>query len=693
MTNTKRSLFLSIVSMFLCIVMLASTTFAWFTDSVESTNNIIKTGTLKVTMEYSDKIDGTFTDASKGSIFSYNLWEPGYTDVKYVKITNTGDLALKYQLNIIPDTLPAAGEYDLADVIDVYYGLTDATGFTAPTRTSMGSLTKVGTLSDLIADADGAAYGIILPNAEKGTQDFTLDAEDAAIAKTETVTACIVLKMQESAGNDYQDLSVGSNFKVQLLATQYTYEEDSFDHLYDDNADYDGQISSEENLIAALNEGGTYVILNDIALSAPTTVPEGVTVVLDLSGNTISAPGNAIVNNGTLKVTGGTASGATTYALNNKGTLTVDNMTVNGGVFNAGTLTVNDSDVANTTSGKHTIYNGGTLVTINGGTYTNTSNNEVINSGTGTVTVNGGTFTMTGKSYLFGGTNIVLNDGTFNGYVNDDGSNDKMRPTGIAVYGGTFNFNPEAWLAEGTVTPNADQTWTVVPAKVEVETVEELLAAVENDQVAIISEDTEITLDETVNIESPIAGKAAIVNNGTLNITGGTYANGDTTSSSSAVIENRGELTISGGEFGTDGNSGRAVSNIGGNVTINGGTFSAFDRNVHTSRAAYVFTADGGTITINDGTSIGAPNGVFYASNGGEIIVNGGTFKKEKAANNYYLAYANGGTIKLNGGTYVFENSNECIWPFYDSIDGLKYNTTTQIYLDESCVVNWDRNK
>ncbi|MBQ7821616.1 MAG: hypothetical protein IJ391_04975, partial [Clostridia bacterium] len=42
MTNTKRALFLSIVSMFLCIVMLASTTFAWFTDSVESTNNIIK---------------------------------------------------------------------------------------------------------------------------------------------------------------------------------------------------------------------------------------------------------------------------------------------------------------------------------------------------------------------------------------------------------------------------------------------------------------------------------------------------------------------------------------------------------------------------------------------------------------------------------------------------------------------------
>jgi hypothetical protein len=42
--------------------------------------------------------------------------------------------------------------------------------------------------------------------------------------------------MQESAGNEYQNLSVGTSFDLMLFATQYTYEKDSFDHLYDEQA-------------------------------------------------------------------------------------------------------------------------------------------------------------------------------------------------------------------------------------------------------------------------------------------------------------------------------------------------------------------------------------------------------------------------------------------------------------------------
>ena len=65
--------------------MLLGTTYAWFTDSVTSTGNIIKTGTLEVTMEYSDELldadSKDWKDASKGAIFSYDNWEPGYTQV------------------------------------------------------------------------------------------------------------------------------------------------------------------------------------------------------------------------------------------------------------------------------------------------------------------------------------------------------------------------------------------------------------------------------------------------------------------------------------------------------------------------------------------------------------------------------------------------------------------------------------
>ena len=48
----------------------------------------------------------------------------------------------------------------------------------------------------------------------------------------------LALKMRESAGNEYQNLEIGSDFVVQLLATQQTVEKDSFDDQYDVNAEF-----------------------------------------------------------------------------------------------------------------------------------------------------------------------------------------------------------------------------------------------------------------------------------------------------------------------------------------------------------------------------------------------------------------------------------------------------------------------
>ena len=55
MTNkrtTKRALLLSVLALVLAITMLMGTTYAWFTDSVSSVNNIIKSGSLDVELEY-----------------------------------------------------------------------------------------------------------------------------------------------------------------------------------------------------------------------------------------------------------------------------------------------------------------------------------------------------------------------------------------------------------------------------------------------------------------------------------------------------------------------------------------------------------------------------------------------------------------------------------------------------------------
>lgn len=211
--STKRALLTSALALLMCVSMLIGSTFAWFTDSVTSSGNIIKSGTLDVTMEWADGTKAVpaddsndWTDASTGAIFDYDKWEPGYVSVRHIKIANEGTLALKYQLNIV-----ANGEVSkLADVIDVYY--VDPAVQVAD-RTALTNDNKLGTLTEVLANISTTASG----NLKAGEKD----------------TITLALKMQESAGNEYQDLAIGSDFSIQLLATQLTHESDSFNNQYD----------------------------------------------------------------------------------------------------------------------------------------------------------------------------------------------------------------------------------------------------------------------------------------------------------------------------------------------------------------------------------------------------------------------------------------------------------------------------
>ncbi|MBR5460559.1 MAG: SipW-dependent-type signal peptide-containing protein [Clostridia bacterium] len=222
--STKNSLIMSALSLLLCASMLIGTTFAWFTDSVTSTGNVVKSGNLDVTLEYIDDLsidpaaaaDTDWKDAAKGAIFSYELWEPGFTQVRHIKIENEGTLALKYELNIIPSgTVTYADGVSLADVIDVYY--VDP-AIKVDERTAFSDDNKLGTLTEVLAGLNASGNGVLEEN--------------------EKVTITLALKMQEDAGNEYQNRSFGTEFTVQLLATQFTSEEDSFDKYYDEEAEF-----------------------------------------------------------------------------------------------------------------------------------------------------------------------------------------------------------------------------------------------------------------------------------------------------------------------------------------------------------------------------------------------------------------------------------------------------------------------
>ena len=218
--STKKALLLSALAMFACVAMLIGSTFAWFTDSVTSAGNKIQAGTLKIDLELLDKESGEFKSIKNSSapLFNYDLWEPGYTDVKVLKIENEGTLALRWVAQFQSNVELSA----LANVIDVYVK-TSETAIGYPADRNLEGYTKVGTVADFV-------------NTIEATTNGTLLAGKAAYM-------AIALKMQESAGNEYQGLSLGE-FDIRIFATQYTYEEDSFDEQYDAGAPWFGDVDT-----------------------------------------------------------------------------------------------------------------------------------------------------------------------------------------------------------------------------------------------------------------------------------------------------------------------------------------------------------------------------------------------------------------------------------------------------------------
>ena len=213
MKNTKKSLLMSAISLLLCISMLISSTFAWFTDSVTSAGNKIQSGTLKVDLELLDEETSEWNSLkeNRAPIFNYDKWEPGYVDTKVLKVENEGSLALKWVAQFYSEQQLSI----LADVIDVYVCASESEiGY--PEDRNLDGYTCVGNLTTFINSIEKTTRG-------------TLEAGEVAYLG-------IALKMREEAGNEYQNLSLGGAFDIRIYATQYTSESDSFDNQYDKNS-------------------------------------------------------------------------------------------------------------------------------------------------------------------------------------------------------------------------------------------------------------------------------------------------------------------------------------------------------------------------------------------------------------------------------------------------------------------------
>ena len=210
--TTKRSLLASVLALVMCVTMLVGTTFAWFTDSASTAVNKIESGTLHVDIVDKDgnSLDGktlSFRDVNKNADI---LWEPGATfALDSFRIVNTGKLALKYKVIING----VNGNAKLLEAIDFFVKIGDA---------------------EKVALADWE--GILLPVGKEPI------ADKEVVGTTDLIT--ISGTMKKEAGNEYQGLSI-DGIGITVVATQYTYEYDSKDNLYDEDADYTIQVNKD----------------------------------------------------------------------------------------------------------------------------------------------------------------------------------------------------------------------------------------------------------------------------------------------------------------------------------------------------------------------------------------------------------------------------------------------------------------
>ena len=387
-TKTKKALRGSLFALFLCIVLLIGTTFAWFTDTASTGVNKIQSGNLDVKLLYSTDDGATWHNAegqtlkflqkqANGNLVENAdiLWEPGCTyKLPQIKVVNNGNLALKYTMKVTG----VEGDQKLNEVIDWTIDGKALTDFD-------GNLT-----------------------AGKSSNAMTIQGH-----------------MQESAGNEYQGLSI-DGISITVYATQDTVESDSFNNQYDKDARVDA--NSVAAISDAMKKAGSVINVNESVAPERTLIAEKKDITLNMNGKTIA-----------------NTSDIWDVAPNNWSLVSAQNgssLTINGnGTFKA---KANDCYAVDVQDGSNVVIKNGTFV----------GNIHAVYVLEGTAIIEGGTYSVQQKyPDAAKADEFVLN-------CLDE--NYKAGTAKIIVKGGTFiNFNPADCQAEGKDTNFLASGYTV----------------------------------------------------------------------------------------------------------------------------------------------------------------------------------------------------------------------------------------
>ena len=222
---TKRALLTSIMALVMCVVMLVGTTFAWFTDTASTAVNKIQAGNLDVKLMYSTDMVEWKEATDQTKLFDDNaLWEPGYTQVVYLKVVNAGNLALKYEAGFSKNYTSNKGKNVNGDWYRV------------------DNYLKIGTAEVTTKFANREAVWTAIAATEKTlAKDVMLtDGWITLKAGEESEPFAVAIYMPTSVGNEANASknrpSKVTGLGIEVRTTQATVENDSFGPDYDANA-------------------------------------------------------------------------------------------------------------------------------------------------------------------------------------------------------------------------------------------------------------------------------------------------------------------------------------------------------------------------------------------------------------------------------------------------------------------------
>ena len=409
---TKRALLTSVTALVMCVVMLAGTTFAWFTDTASTGVNKIQAGNLDIEVKYT--LDGDNWNDLDGAtdIFQKGLWEPGHTEVVALKFKNNGNLALKYSINmnIVDETVginKSGQEYKLSDYLKV--------------KTLSQEASEIGDICIGMAFSarnDGLGY-----TATANFKDATVLDHDLFLAPGKVGNYLIMkVYMPETVGNEANAISTGKaasiRFGLNVVATQVTYEKDSFGNTYDKDATYPVIVSNQQQANDAITNATDKKVNISIASGQTITLDNGIANEGDKSRDvTFVGDGSQTVD----VITNAVSAEGGQLNYQRGSTFTFENMTIQAGEGDFDGVVCNELTYKNCTiKGKLTLYGKATFINC---TFENTMDNKysIWTWGGTDVTFEGCKFNTNGKAILLYGrateakpTNLVVNNCVFN---------------------------------------------------------------------------------------------------------------------------------------------------------------------------------------------------------------------------------------------------------------------------------------